>query len=188
MIKISKKITSLLLAGVATMAILPSTVFAEGNTADKAEEGILIEEGSDSVIPKASDKKVPEDGSIQYKSGWNKLNSDSWVYANEDKTLVKDSWLKVNNVWYHFYPNGIMQTEEWVNDNGTWYYLNETGAMQTGWFKDGRTWYYLGASGAMQTGWLNINGTWYYFNSNGSMAHDTTIDGYTLNSSGAWVQ
>lgn len=39
-----------------------------------------------------------------------------------------------------------------------------------------------------QTGWLNANGTWYFLNSNGTMAKNTTIDGYVLNSSGAWIQ
>lgn len=45
-------------------------------------------------------------------------------------------------------------------------------------------WYTEGSSWA--TGWRLINGNWYYFYSNGYMAHDTTIDGYYLNSSGAW--
>lgn len=37
-------------------------------------------------------------------------------------------------------------------------------------------------------GWNNINGNWYYFyDRNGYMAHDTFIDGYYLNSDGAWT-
>lgn len=49
----------------------------------------------------------------------------------------------------------------------------------TGW------WYTEGNSWA--TGWRNIDGKWYYFYSDGYMAHDTTIGGYYLNSSGAWT-
>lgn len=49
----------------------------------------------------------------------------------------------------------------------------------TGW------WYTEGNSWA--TGWRNIDGNWYYFYSDGYMAHDTTIGGYYLNSSGAWT-
>lgn len=39
----------------------------------------------------------------------------------------------------------------------------------------------------MKTGWINDNGNWFYTYGDGIMAHDTTIDGYYLNSSGAWT-
>ena len=72
--------------------------------------------------------------------------------------------------------------------NGTWYFLNGSGAMKTGWVQDGSTWYYLQSSGAMKTGWLNDNGTWYYLNASGAMLANTTVDGYKLGASGAWVK
>jgi len=46
------------------------------------------------------------------------------------------------------------------------------------WYTEGNTW---------ATGWRYINGNWYYFYSDGYMAHDTTIDRYYVNSSGAWT-
>ena len=46
------------------------------------------------------------------------------------------------------------------------------------WYTEGNTW---------ATGWRYIDGNWYYFYSAGYMAHDTTIDGYYVNSSGAWT-
>lgn len=46
------------------------------------------------------------------------------------------------------------------------------------WYTEGNTW---------ATGWRYINGNWYYFYSDGYMAHDTEIDGYHVNSSGAWT-
>ena len=49
----------------------------------------------------------------------------------------------------------------------------------TGW------WYTEGSSWA--TGWRNLDSNWYYFDSNGYMAHDRTVDGYYLNSNGAWA-
>lgn len=49
----------------------------------------------------------------------------------------------------------------------------------TGW------WYAEGSSWA--NGWRQIDGNWYYFYSDGYMATDTTIDGYYLNSNGAWT-
>ena len=50
----------------------------------------------------------------------------------------------------------------------------------------GGEWYYVTGSGNMVTGWNQINGMWYYMYENGVMAHDTVIDGYELDSSGAW--
>ena len=51
-----------------------------------------------------------------------------------------------------------------VNDKGWWY-------------TEGNSW---------ATGWRKIGGAWYYFYSNGYMAHDTTIDGYYVNSYGEY--
>ncbi|MBQ3802861.1 MAG: hypothetical protein II845_04110 [Oscillospiraceae bacterium] len=39
----------------------------------------------------------------------------------------------------------------------------------------------------MLTGWQTIDGVWYYFYADGTMAANTTIDGYTIDGSGAWV-
>lgn len=62
--------------------------------------------------------------------------------------------------------NPIVANAEWKSDKYGW------------WYTEGSSW---------ATGWRNINGNWYYFYSNGYMAHDTTIEGYYLNSSGAWT-
>lgn len=55
---------------------------------------------------------------------------------------------------------------EWKLDSKGW------------WYTEGNTW---------ATGWKYINEKWYYFYSDGYMAHDTTIDGFYVNSSGAWI-
>ena len=66
--------------------------------------------------------------------------------------------------------------------------------MATGWLKDNGNYFYLDpATGAMVTGWKEIDGTWYYFNTigngfKGMMLADTTVDGYALDSNGAWIQ
>ena len=60
--------------------------------------------------------------------------------------------------------------------------------MATGWVNQGGTWYFLASSGAMKTGWLNDNGTWYYLNASGAMLANTTVDGYVLGASGAWIK
>jgi len=77
----------------------------------------------------------------------------------------------------------------WVKAaTGTWTYNKADGTKATGWFKDGSTWYYLKADGVMVTGWYNDNGTWYYLNASGAMLANTTIDGYILGASGAWIK
>ena len=170
MIKISKRITSLLLSSITVLALISTSAFAisKGDAAqDDNYVGGLVEGGSDSIMPDKSEIQVHADGWERYVSGWNKVDKELWVFANADKTLVRNSWLQVNGIWYHFYANGIMQTG-WFNDNGTWYYLNDDGSMKTGWLKDGANWYYLTGSGAMAT--------------------NTTINGYYVDGSGAWVQ
>lgn len=47
---------------------------------------------------------------------------------------------------------------------------------------------YYGETGYMATGWKQISGKWYYFYDSGAMAYSTTIDGWTLDSSGAWIE
>lgn len=77
----------------------------------------------------------------------------------------------------------------WVKaTDGTWSYNKADGTKATAWFQDGATWYYLNATGVMQTGWINDNGTWYYCNASGAMLANTTVDGYILGASGAWVK
>ncbi|MBE6089892.1 MAG: hypothetical protein E7206_18035 [Clostridium beijerinckii] len=54
------------------------------------------------------------------------------------------------------------------------------------WKQNSTGWWYT-ESNSYATGWRSIGGNWYYFYSNGYMASNTSIDGYYLNSSGAWV-
>ncbi|MVX67486.1 N-acetylmuramoyl-L-alanine amidase family protein, partial [Clostridium chromiireducens] len=63
-----------------------------------------------------------------------------------------------------------------------------SGAMKTGWVKDGANWYFLNASGAMATGWVQDGGNWYFLNASGAMLSNTTVNGYKLGASGAWVK
>ncbi|OOM75220.1 N-acetylmuramoyl-L-alanine amidase family protein [Clostridium sp. BL-8] len=139
--------------------------------------------------------------------GWTQLADGTWNYYDATGTKVVNNWADVGGVWYYLGADGAMATgwfnsngtwyylkssgamaTGWVNDNGTWYYLNASGAMATGWINDNGTWYFLKSSGAMATGWVNDNGTWYYLNASGAMLSNTTVDGYVLNASGAWIQ
>jgi len=103
-------------------------------------------------------------------------------------TSATTGWSQAaDGTWSFFDATGTKVVSNWVNASGVWYYLKADGVMATGWLNDNGTWYYLQSSGAMKTGWLNDNGTWYYLNASGAMLANTTVDGYTLNSSGAWI-
>ncbi|OOM51720.1 autolysin [Clostridium beijerinckii] len=101
---------------------------------------------------------------------------------------VDTGWAKVNNNWYFINNDGTPQTG-WKNDGTGWTYLAEdTSAMKIGWIKCGNSWYHLKDNGYMSTGWVKDGDNWYYLTESGAMARDTTIDGYSVDSSGAWVK
>lgn len=82
--------------------------------------------------------------------------------------------------------NPVQANAEWKsNSNGWWY--TQGSSYVTGWTQISGQWYYFDNNGYMKTGWLEDGGNWYYFYGEGAMAHDTTIDGCYLNSSGAWT-
>src|SRR5471030_1094616 len=63
--------------------------------------------------------------------------------------------------------------------------LNPIGANEQ-WKSNSKGWWYTEGN-SYATSWKVIRGNWYYFYSDGYMAKDTKIDGYYLNSSGAWT-
>lgn len=119
------------------------------------------------------------------KDGWNKNENSTWSYYKNGES-IKMQWLH-DGPWYYLNNEGIMVTG-WNKIGGYWYYFNTSGAMQTGWLKDDGKWYYLRGSGVMATGWIEDAGDWYYLNQSGVMLADTTVDGYQLGSSGAWIK
>lgn len=122
----------------------------------------------------------------QVTTGWVQASNGTWTFIKLDGTKAT-GWINLSGVWYYLKADGVMATG-WINDGGTWYYLQGSGAMKTGWLYDNGAWYYLNSSGSMATGWINDNGTWYYLYSSGAMAANTTVDGYKLGSSGAWIR
>ena len=117
-------------------------------------------------------------------TGWQQLNGN-WFYFDESGYMLT-GWQYLNNNWFYMNENGYMLTG-WNYIDGNWFYMNESGYMLTGWQYIGGNWFYMNESGHMLTGWQQISGTWYYFYNSGAMAANTTIDGCTLNASGAWV-
>ena len=119
-----------------------------------------------------------------------------WVYQNGGICLYIDGemvtgWYQYEPTgnWYLFNQNGIMLTG-WQKIGGEWYYLRSDGSMAgNAWVQSSGKWYYLTGSGEMATArWIEWKGDWYYLYSSGVMATDTTIDGYSINSAGVWVQ
>ena len=123
-------------------------------------------------------------GNGAMRTGWQKVE-DKWYLLDPNGAMLT-GWQKENNKWYYLGANGAMRTG-WQKIGNEWYYFYSGGAMATGWVKDGKVWYYMASSGAMQTGWKQIGGKWYYFYSSGAMAYSTTVDGYKLDASGAWI-
>ena len=75
---------------------------------------------------------------------------------------------------------------EWRQSGNGWWYA-QGNSYSTGWTQIDGKWYYFDSNGYMKTGWINDSGNWFYTYGDGTMAHDTTIDGCYLNSSGAWT-
>ena len=118
-------------------------------------------------------------------TGWQLIDS-VWYYFLDDG-MMATGWQLVDGTWYYLKDWGGMATG-WQLADGVWYYLKDWGGMATGWLQVDSKWYYLNSSGAMQTGWVQVNGTWYYLYSDGSMAANTSIDGWRVDDSGAWIE
>ena len=119
-------------------------------------------------------------------TGWLKLGN-TWYYLNAGG-VMQTGWLYNGGIWYYLYDWGGMANDRWVKVGNTWYYFRGNGAMFTGWLQEGSTWYYLKSSGAMATGWNWVGNKCYYFYENGKMAANTTVGGYKVDASGAWVK
>ena len=119
--------------------------------------------------------------------GWTNDNS-TWYYLDTTSAAMQTGWKYLGNKWYYLRSSGAMATG-WYQEGSTWYYLDQqNGDMKTGWQNLGNKWYYLRSSGAMTTGWFQVNGKWYYAYSSGALAVNTTVDGYSVNYNGEWVQ
>lgn len=84
----------------------------------------------------------------------------------------------------------VLPAGEWIQDASGWWYKYEDGSYPAScWKKIDGEWYSFDGNGYMRSGqWYQEGDSWYYLNPDGSMAHDTQIDGYTIDSDGKWVQ
>lgn len=174
------------------------TTVTEGIKASQEEAEELVGNNNQTEVTEKAGWKMLDDGNwVLYDTSGNKctgwINDNNHLYYLDKITgIMQVGWFYDydRGAWYYLNPTsdgtkGAAKTG-WIYDNA-WYYLESNGAMKTGWLSYNGKWYYLQPNGSMKTGWLNDNGTWYYLYSDGSMAYDTTIDGYRVNSSGAWI-
>ena len=143
---------------------------------------------SKSMVAKAIDALNAAIDFSEVVIGWNQLANGTWMYGTEDG-YVTSAWKWIGSAWYYFDANGIMATG-WLQLDGAWYYMYSWGGMAKGWAQVNGTWYYLNPNGGkmLANGWNWIDGKCYYFYSWGGMAANTTIDGYKVDASGAWVK
>ena len=127
-----------IISAITCAAVLAATVVAAPNTAMAAQ-------------------KVPV-GFVQNGAGFN------WAFS--DGTVLKNDWLELNGLKWHFDANGN---------------------MQTGLVTVGKKTYFLNVNGIVGTGWQQIGDGIYYFNADGSMAKNTTVDGFKLGKDGKVV-
>lgn len=127
--------------------------------------------------------------------GWHK-DGDYWYWLWSDGSK-RTGWYNEGEDWYYFYGNGQMATEFTGLGGGAIYYFSQQSdgraVMKTGWQKLHGDWYYFnpnsdGYKGIMKRGWIYDGANWYYLYYDGQMAHNTTVNGYYVNASGAWVK
>ncbi|MDU1340007.1 MAG: PspC family transcriptional regulator [Clostridium butyricum] len=177
------------------------------NRAEKTEAvDKKVEIKEDKVIKEEKEVEDKKQGWIESSNNWTFYNSDGnkvkseWIYTgdkyyyiNDDGAMESNKWINHLGKWYFLKNDGSMASSEWFSPNGNWYYLDDNGEMVTGWRNINGNWYYLNPisdenEGVMKTGWINDGYNWYYMYPSGEMAHDTYINGYKLDSNGAWVR
>ena len=134
-------------------------------------------------------KEFVKGETVEYEAGIYGIKFTVTKFSNF--TIVKlnqqgERWQNTEQGWKYI-VNG-QPTVGWKQVNGAWYLMDSTGIMKTGWKQDKGTWYLLRDNGEMATGWQKVDGQWYYLYEDGSMASDTTINGYALDSNGAWIK
>jgi len=156
---------------------------------DKGENKIEVETyNSDDDTDRVYTLTITRGGTSSTGTGTTTTTPDT--ATNVPAATVKASqWVQANGVWQYNDSTGTPIKNSWFYDRNlaSNYYLQADGSMATGWLNNNGKWYYLGSNGAVKTGWILDGSKYYYLYADGSMASSTTIGGYKLSASGAWV-
>lgn len=150
------------------------------------EKNLVAWSEDDEVHSIVSSKESTTDKDNNNSDSNNNSNADS-SNTNNNTTALRGWVFGQDAKWYYYKEDGT-KAVGWYKDGNTWYYLNVNGDMKNGWLLSNGAWYYLKESGAMATGWINDGGTWYYLNAAGAMLSNTTVNGYKLGPTGAWIK
>ena len=130
------------------------------------------------------------DGKTDYvpKGSW-KQNANGWWFEDESGWYPVQCWQKIDGLWYYFGVSGYMAASEWID--GWW--CDADGACryeyQASWKQDSNGWWYEDTSGwYAKSSWQKIDNIWYYFGNDGYMVTNQYVDGYWVNSNGAWAE
>lgn len=218
MIKKSKKIMSSLLLALSLITILPTSNALAATIVENEHNRTLTIAENDKYKDFIENECAPTDNKYVY---YNKKDGKYYGlvhtnefgirtkpkysgvptghYAQEDGSLVKDTWLLQDNGYWYYFDSNYNEVYGYQIIDGNKYYFNKYGILLTGWERRSKDddvtanwrdkhWYYYGEDGVMKEGWINSSGKWYYIYSDGLMAYDTTTpDGYHLDKNGLWT-
>ena len=103
----------------------------------------------------------------KYRASW-KTDSKGTYYQDSTGWYPKNQWLRIDDQWYFFTPDGYKAAAEywngyWFNINGTWTYK-----ARASWKKDSKGWYYQDTDGWYPRDCdVKINGKLYNFDAAG---------------------
>ena len=75
-----------------------------------------------------------------FAAGWNVNSRGQQVYQNDNGSVVQNSWIKINQngqtLWYYATGDGSLKQDGWLKLQDSFYYFDGNGIMQTGWVND----------------------------------------------------
>lgn len=134
--------------------------------------GLFSDEDGNTYYANDTDGSEPGAGSygVLTVNAWKKLNN-SWYFFDKDGVMQKNKLLELSDGTYLMNKDGVMLTgkQSW---NGKNYFFNGSGRMvKNGWGYAGGLYYWLDKNGEMLLNdWLYINGTYYWLDKDGVMA------------------
>lgn len=85
-------------------------------------------------------------------------------------------------------PVKNVYADGWANDASKRFWYTEGGSYATGWKNIKNDWYFFDTNGyRVDNNWVKNGSKWYFVDAGGRMIKDSTVDGYCLDSNGAWT-